>query len=144
MPDSLGCIGSEGEVGMVQLRDVSVCRRGLMEWWWGVRTQEPVLLGDGGRDALAACRVRWLGGGCSGPAGDGGDGERRRWSGGGAAVMGAGAMAAASGRGAARAWRLAAAVLRRRAAGDVAEADDLVMQQPGDGGDGERRWSGGD
>ena len=50
MPDSLGCIGSEGEVGMVQLRDVSVCRRGLMEWWWGVRTQEPVLLGDGGRD----------------------------------------------------------------------------------------------
>ena len=32
--------------------EVSVYLRWL-EWWWGLRAKEPVLLGDGGRDALA-------------------------------------------------------------------------------------------
>ena len=89
----------------------SVYLRRSVEWWWGLRAQEPVLLGDGGRDALAVCRVRWLGGGCSNPV------TAVMVSGGGAAVIGAGAMAAESRRGAARARLLAAAMLRRRAAG---------------------------
>ena len=33
--------------------EVSVYLRWLVEWWWGLRAKEPVLLGDGGRDALA-------------------------------------------------------------------------------------------
>ena len=45
--------------------EVSVYLQRLVEWWWGLRAQEPVLLGDGGRDALAVCHVRWLGVGCS-------------------------------------------------------------------------------
>eukprot|EP00964_Phaeocystis_antarctica_P062260 scaffold37283_cov37-Phaeocystis_antarctica.AAC.1 len=80
----------------------------LVEWWWGLRGQEPVLLGDGRRDALAVCHVRWPGGGCSSPV------TAVMVSGGGAAVVGAGAMAAASRRGAVRARLLAAAMLRRR------------------------------
>ena len=45
----------------------SVYLRRSVEWWWGLRAQEPVLLGDGGRDALAVCHVRWSGGSCSSP-----------------------------------------------------------------------------
>ena len=77
--------------------EVSVDLRRLVEWWWGLRAQGPILLGDGGRDALAVCRVRWLGGGCSNPV------TAVMVSGGGAAVIGAGAMAAESRRGARRA-----------------------------------------
>ena len=86
---------------------MSVFLQRLVEWWWGLRGQEPVLLGDGRRDALAVCHVRWPGGGCSSPV------TAVMVSGGGAAVVGAGAMAAASRRGAARARLLAAAMLRR-------------------------------
>ena len=95
--------------------DVSVYLRRLVEWWWGLRAQEPVLLGDGGRDALAVCHVRWLGASCSSPV------TVVMVSGGGAAVFGAGAMAVASRRGAVRARLLAAAMLRRRSAGAVPE-----------------------
>ena len=45
----------------------SVYLRRSVEWWWGLRAQEPVLLGDGGRDALAVCHVRGSGGSCSSP-----------------------------------------------------------------------------